>query len=398
MQSPNTRYYFLDWLRMLAILGVVLYHVGMFFVPWGWHIKNPELVGWLETPMDIAHRLRMPLLFVIAGAVVAYSLNRRTVAALLQERSRRLLIPIVFGMFVIVPPQIYVERMVNGEFSADYLSYFFERVLQFQPYPVGDFAWHHLWFIVYLFVYMLLFTPLFAWWKKQPKRLQPGWWLLVLALPLGINEALLRPYFPERHSLLNDWWTFNNYALLLLYGFFLSRLPGVWEWLQQRRRLLLALVGATVAVILPLKAIQIVQAGNVWDGLSANVFVWFSILAMLGYAKQWLNRPSQWLMDIREAAYPTYILHQTVIILLAWPLIDAPLSIAVKAAILIFGTMLCCLAVYALLIRPFAVMRVLFGLPAQRQMAQGEKNEKNAVVYRADVVAGVNTAGRNPVV
>ena len=75
-------------------------------------------------------------------------------------------------------------------------DFYAQRVLEFQPYPAGNFSWHHLWFIIYLYVYVLLLLPLMLWWRKARPTMRPGAWILALALPLGINEALLKPHFP----------------------------------------------------------------------------------------------------------------------------------------------------------------------------------------------------------
>src|SRR5262245_3893921 len=104
--NAGKRYDFLDWLRVIAIFVLLFFHTGMLFVGWQWHIVNTEKIGWLALPMDLSHRLRMPLLFAIAGAGLWYTLGRRSIAELIAERSRRLLLPVAVGMFVIVPPQI----------------------------------------------------------------------------------------------------------------------------------------------------------------------------------------------------------------------------------------------------------------------------------------------------
>ena len=119
--------------------------------------------------MGIAHRLRMPLLFVIAGAGMWFALGNRNGGGMVRERSLRLLLPLVAGMLLIVPPQIYFERLFRGQWDGGYLSFFFERVLQLQPYPQGDFSWHHLWFVAYLYVYVFLLLPLLLWWRSAPQ-------------------------------------------------------------------------------------------------------------------------------------------------------------------------------------------------------------------------------------
>ncbi len=196
--ANGQRYDFLDWLRVIAIFALLFFHTGMLFVGWGWHITNAETIPSLQLPMDLAHRLRMPLLFVIAGAGMWYALQRRTIASFTGERTLRLLVPVIAGMLLIVPPQVFVERVAHGDWHGGYLQFMTERVFQFRPYPAGDFSWHHLWFIVYLFAYVLLLLPLMAWWRQAKPVIRPGAWIFLLGLPLGLNEAFLKPLFPRR--------------------------------------------------------------------------------------------------------------------------------------------------------------------------------------------------------
>jgi fucose 4-O-acetylase-like acetyltransferase len=124
----------------------------------------------MEEVMRWLHRWRMPLLFFISGAGTFFALQRRTYGAYAGERFRRLFIPLVFGMFVIVPPQIYIEWLFRGRFSGTYAD-FYPNVFGFQAYHDGGtggaFSWHHLWFICYLFFYSLLSIPVFRWLKSE---------------------------------------------------------------------------------------------------------------------------------------------------------------------------------------------------------------------------------------
>src|ERR1044072_4714008 len=130
LSAGANRYDFLDWLRVIAIFVLLFFHTGMLFVGWGWHIENAETLTALRLPMDISHRLRMPLLFVIAGAGMWFALGSRNGGGLLRERSMRLLIPIIAGMLLVVPPQIYFERLFRGQWDGGYLSVFFAAGLQ----------------------------------------------------------------------------------------------------------------------------------------------------------------------------------------------------------------------------------------------------------------------------
>ena len=126
MRAEATRHDFLDWLRVLAILVLLFFHTGMLFVGWGWHIENAEQLEVLRRPMEISHRLRMPLLFLIAGAGSWFALPQRSGRERLRERSLRLLVPILCGMLLIVPPQIYFRAHVPWP-VAWRLSRFFPR-------------------------------------------------------------------------------------------------------------------------------------------------------------------------------------------------------------------------------------------------------------------------------
>lgn len=368
----TTRYDFLDWLRVLAIFLLLFFHTGMLFVGWGWHITNADTLPGLQLPMDLAHRLRMPLLFVIAGAGMWYALQRRSLAAFTRERSLRLVVPVLAGMLLIVPPQVFVERVTQGQWDGGYLAFMVERVFQFQPYPAGDFSWHHLWFIVYLFAYVLLLLPLMAWWRRVRPVLAPGAWLFALALPLGVNELLLKPLYPESHNLVSDWYLFNHYLLLTMYGFVLASIPGIWDWLAAQRRW--ALGGALVVLLggLGLIEARVILRDTPADAVFANVFTWLSLLAFLGYGRRHLSFDNPLLRWARDASYPVYILHQTAIVLIGWFVIGQSWTPGTKYWVVLLATMVVCVVLYEL-IRRVAPLRFLFGMkpaPAPRQASR----------------------------
>ena len=368
---PGERADFLDWLRVIAIGFLLLFHTGMLFVGWGWHIENAETATALQMPMDIAHRLRMPLLFVIAGASIWFALGRRSVGYVARERTLRLLLPLVAGMFLIVPPQVFVERIFRGQWHGGYLDFIAEKVLQFQPYPVGDFSWHHLWFIAYLFVYSVLLLPLFQyvrqsqWLNQRRTTLKPGNWLYALGLPLGLNEAILKPLFPESHNLISDWYIFNHYALLFCYGVLLCWLPGSWDWLMQKRRQLLVVGISIIVSILTLESVGILHDNTVGDAFAANLFTWTWLMVFFGYGKRWLSFSNPALRYLREASYPVYILHQTVTVVIGYFIIQLPWGWGAKYLLVLAGTAAISLGLYELIIKRWAATRLLFGLKAK---------------------------------
>ena len=101
LTARSGREFGLDWLRVFAFTVLIVYHSGMPFVRWGWHIENSDKSTLLEYVMLFANRWRLPLLFFISGAGVAFSLRRRGWGEFAGERLRRLLLPVAFAMFVI---------------------------------------------------------------------------------------------------------------------------------------------------------------------------------------------------------------------------------------------------------------------------------------------------------
>jgi peptidoglycan/LPS O-acetylase OafA/YrhL len=382
--GASERYDFLDWLRVIAIFVLLFFHTGMMFVGWHWHIMNSESIDGIQLPMDIAHRLRMPLLFVIAGAGMWFALQRRTAGQLVRERTLRLLLPLIIGMFLIVPPQIYYERLFRGQWSGDYLQFFFERVLQFQPYPAGDFSWHHLWFIVYLYVYVLVLLPAMQWWKQRAAKLQPGAWLYALALPLGLNEALLKPLFPEAHNLVSDWYVFNHYLLFTVYGYVLASMPGSWKWLAQRRTLSLGLGLIVFGAVMLMIHAGIIRRSTAADSITATLFTWLWIMVFLGYGYRYLSFTNPLLRWARDASYPVYILHQTVIVAIGYYVIQATWAPGTKYWVVLTATLLVCVVAYEFAVRRFALLRFIFGMKSDRAVPR-ENARGNARVARGAV-------------
>jgi peptidoglycan/LPS O-acetylase OafA/YrhL len=271
-------------------------------------------------------------------------------------------VPAIIGMFLIVPPQVFIERLAHGQWSGGYLDFMWQRVFRFEPYPAGDFSWHHLWFIIYLYVYVLLLVPLLLWWRRAQHALRPGVWLYALALPLGINEALLKPLFPETHNLVHDWYIFIHYLLLTIYGYVLASIPGAWDWIAKRRHWSLGL-GLTVLLgLLWLFHAGIVHHDTPPDHVFANIFTWLCLLAFLGYGRQHLSFGNRLLSWARDASYPIYILHQTVIILFAYEVIQQPWSAWAKYWVVLGATLLTCVLLYEFVLRRYVITRVAFGI------------------------------------
>ncbi len=362
----------LDWLRVFVFALLILYHVGMFFVPWGWHIKNNVIYSWLVYPMLFLNQWRLPILFVISGMGTYYALGKRTGRQFLWERFRRLLIPLAIGMLLIVPPQIYIERLAEGQFPGDYFEFWPSKAF-IGVYPEGNLSWHHLWFLPYLLVFSFILAPAFLHLRKNTnsrfiawvkRKFQSPWGLFIFLIPMYLVEALMEPFFPVTHALVGDWFALVNYGLMFFFGFLLiSAQEEFWFQVKTHRRKFLYM--GIVSFTLFLGLISLFEDSiyvHFTEAFLKVANLWLWVLIFFGYAATYLNKPSKALSYANESVYPFYILHQTITIIIAYYLIDAPWGFIAKALILLIGTFGGSWILYEFLIRRWTWIRPLFGL------------------------------------
>ncbi|MCP4157442.1 MAG: acyltransferase [bacterium] len=373
------RQYEMDWLRVIAIVILLYFHTGMMFVRWDWHIQNTETSVIFEQIMMWLHHWRMPLLLFISGAGTYFALGFRSSGKFLAERSKRLFIPLIFGIFVIVPPQIYYERIANFTSYRD----FYPTVFQFVPYPLGgSLSWHHLWFVLYLGIYSMIALPFFLYLRSpKSKRFfnkllqileRRSGFLLPLVLLIG-SQVILRPFFPHETHGLDDWAYFVFYFLFFVFGFVAYCEPRIRDiMLKQRRFNLIAAILSTVFMYLVFwvrfEYTPLVRWGQLYH-LAAMAVTWLWVVAFIGYGRKFLAFKKPVLKYANEAIYPFYILHQTVIIFFGYYLIPWQVGIFTKFAVVSTVSLVSSLAIYYLFIRPFAVMRVLFGVKLVKEKA-----------------------------
>lgn len=372
---PFQREYGLDALRVFAFLILILYHTGMGFVSWDWHVKNPVRSTALEYAMVFVNRWRLPLLFFISGAGVAFSLRRRTLGQFAAERATRLGVPLVFGMFVVVPPQIYFERLFQGR-SFDSYGQFYETVFELVSYPKGSLSWHHLWFVAYVLVYALASIPFFAVLRSRAGQRWLGafaaWverWALAIYLvniPNLVAGMVLGPRWPTTHNLIADWANLTGSWLTFLWGFVFASSPALLEVVTRRRREFLCVGIGAAAVFFGLRETGVTEvwpaeARIVVGNLVSGYFGMAWIFALIGYARTWITTGSPALRYATEAVYPFYIVHQTITVALVYSLIPWQAGVWLKFPVVAAGTFLGSWLAFEI-VRRIRWLRPLFGL------------------------------------
>lgn len=380
--EPKARRHDIDALRVLAFAVLILYHVGMFYVAdWGWHIKSTYTVDWLKFPMLLVNQWRMALLFLISGAVVNFLLDKVTAGRFAWLRFKRLFIPLVFGMLVIVPPQAWLEAQANGAFDGSYLA-FLGQYFSFRSWPEGAFAgveigitWNHLWFLPYLMTYTLLLTALLPLLRGAAGQRLLIWFrsargpalFLLPALPFIVIHTLLGDV-PETHAYIDDPRAHLTYFCVFLLGFILGRDAGLWRELVRWRWVALGLAMVSYSTLITVLLLEVDLGLGMPVLRSYNG--WFWLMAVLGWGAYALNRPFRGLAYATEAVVSWYLLHQTLTVLLGAGLTPYALGPVVEPILVLGGTVLGCLVIHEYVVRRVAWMRPLFGLKPRASTGQ----------------------------
>ena len=378
--APPARRHDIDALRAIAFALLILYHWCMLYVAgddWGWHLKSTHLAGWLQGPMLFVNRWRMDLIFLISGLSVHFLLRGTTAGRFIAQRSWRLLLPLVFGCLVIVPIQPYAQGVANGVVEPGFVNFLVRYFGHTQPWPADafdgwehGFTWNHLWYLVYLWCYTMVFAALLPLLRRLPNpfaKLRGTWLLILPALPLLAYTLTLQPLFEDTGDLIHDWYRHAVYFTVFLYGWWLGADDGVWDELVRLRRH--ALVAALMLVTVYLAMVfGLPDDAPEWVNLIGrtvrNFYIWTALCAILGWGKAYLDRPFRWLPWANEAVYPWYVLHQSLIILLAYWLLPLHLGAVMEPLLVLAGTVAGCWLLHEFVIRRVDWLRPCFGLKA----------------------------------
>lgn len=383
--KTDTRRYDIDLIRIVLILSVFFFHIGMFFNGFGWHIKNNSEISWLNPVMAYLHRWRMPLLFFVSGVGTFYALGKRGIGKYIKERAARLLIPLIFGVFFVVPPQVYVEKHNQYDSFLNFIPHLTEGT-----YPKGNMSWHHLWFVLYLFICSLLALPVIVLFRSRFKAFivrkmsclfRFRGTFLLLAVPLFLVQIVLTRYFSwETHGLFDDWAYLTYSYLFFIYGFILfSDQILIKQIIQQRRINGYVATGLSSVFFLDYFYSIDPYVPETFQMILGALLEWSIGISIIGYAGKYLNRDWKSRKYLNEGIYPFYILHQTVIICIGFLLFNKNMANSIKFLLLTTGSLAICLLIYILLIRPFNLTRVLFGM---RKVKKEHKGSRQFIIFR----------------
>lgn len=369
--NVQDRRYDIDWLRIFAMIVILLFHCARFFNNEDWHVKNNQLSFGISVFVGIIAQWIMPLFFVLSAMSTFYSLCYRKDKQYIGERFKRLVIPLVFGTFVLIPPQVYIERVTHSQFVGSFIEFFphyFDGLYGFG----GNFAWMglHLWYLGFLFIFSLLMLPVFRYLRSKAIQdfiyrvavffRKPGA-VFLLAIPIGIIESLinLQPEVIGRRDF--GGWSPLVYLVFFVIGYLVASDTQFKESIENHRIPAAAMGMITTAVGFFLINSEYSYRTYLFAFLRA-FNSWFWLVAILGFGGKHLFFNNALLKYANEAVLPFYILHQTVIVMLGYYIADWNAGVITKYIVLTTASFMLCIVLYDLAIKRANTLRFLFGM------------------------------------
>ncbi|MGQ7868751.1 acyltransferase family protein [Sunxiuqinia sp. sy24] len=372
LKNQHERLYYIDWLRVLAFGLLFIFHSARFFDDYGWHVKNDEHSMLANILVGFTHGWRMHLIFFISGVGTYFALKSRN-GAFIKDRFTRLIVPYLFGVVLLVPPQKYYEFLYNNWFTGRFLEFI-------KGYPMGLMEHHpgislewtghlglHIWYLAFLFVMTLAYLPLVKAIAK-PNFLRKSLTffsrnfigLFVFILPVILTEAWLRP----THGDYLSWADFFQYSMFFLVGYFFMVFDN-YRSLVKKYTYLFLVLGAASSWYIFTHSLEINQGETMMTSIiHAGIRITSSyswVLFFFGLSQRKLNFYHKHLSSLNNGILPFYILHQTVIILIGFYIVSFDLSILFKFLIILSTSLVSTILLYQAIKRN-NVLRFVFGM------------------------------------
>jgi surface polysaccharide O-acyltransferase-like enzyme len=388
MKASNenrTRLHYLDWIRVLAIFGVFIFHTARPFDFIDWAVKNSELSLPATIFVVFLYPWGMPLFFMISGAGTYFALKRRSYTQYTVERVKRLLIPYIIGSMLLTPIQGYYEIIHKKLYSGTFFDFITHgKVLQYFIVRFRDVGWNprifgaggfHLWFLGFLFLYSLMAIPIFRWLSSENgsrftdflvKLVSKPVGIILWVIPLSLTQIVLNPYFPIQ----NDWADFLYQFLFFVYGYILFSDQRFLKALKKDWWLILFLSFISSVLILSTVSSGFTDSISVpqnltallirWGVYSINSWAW--IISLIIFGMRYLDYENNWLKYLKQAVMPFYLIHHPVIIAIAYYVVQWDTSTVIKILSVICGSFLTTLGIFELLIKRISPLGNLLGL------------------------------------
>lgn len=362
------RRYEIDWIRNISILMLFVYHTSAIFCIFGdFYVISDNKSMLANLLIVLMFVWYMPLLFFLAGASTYFASKKRNYKEYMIERLKKLLVPLIFGILILVPPQTYMARIWRGETDIrciDHLKYFFTNITDFTGFD-GAFTPAHLWFILYLFVVSLIGGYiLFKCFKDSNKIFSLDKIKAVIFNKFGILILLIMGVISDIFPSINGKSIVGCLLIFILGYIVYSEEYLVDKIVLKRFKFLLALILiALIGVLYVFKIKDLLHINYCWiiESILKNMVLIFAITSIVGFSSIHLNKNSSILNYLNEASFPVYIIHQPILLLIALFIVPTVKSALLAMILIIFISLITTFLIYELL-KKVKVFRIIFGM------------------------------------
>lgn len=364
--APTQRRADIDWIRIAAFGVLIVYHVGLVYAPWDWHVRSPHTIEALGLAALVTNPWRLTLLFMVSGIALRFMVRKTPPPQALRQRLERLVPPLLFGVLVLVPPQSWIEAMEKGSFSGDLWTWWLS---EFSPAGLRDgVPLNHIWFVLYITVYSLAALAL----ASSPRlfdrleaglaRLLAGGRLLVVPIIyLALLRLLVFPWAGLTNHITDDPYNHAMSLGVFLTGFLLALRDDVWTRFERMRWTSLAVAVVSLPALIILSQ-PVDQQPAAPANLVFAINQWATICTVLGFGSRLLrSADGPALRYLTDAVFPCYLAHQTLLVIAAHILKPHGLPVGIEASLLVLITLGGSLAVYEV-VRRVGILRPLWGL------------------------------------
>ena len=381
--AKHERLYYLDWLRVIAVFGVFLSHTGDIFDTLYWHTRqNDQGISW-NGLATFGAEWGMSLVFLLAGASAWFALQSRSSRQFINERFKRLLIPFIVAFIVLSPFQAYIMSyfIASGysHYQGDLLqffTYFFEHIRIGGDLKFLTIYGYHLWFLAFLYIISMMALPVLMYLKQARGSRIIVWLVALCKVPAGLfifvpPIALIRILLWAPYPGYQGWADFYTWFIIFVFGFILYA-DNTFQAIIRKQGKIFVVVSVVCIVSLiianffgglsTLENAANYSAGYMFYQLVISITMWSMTIAALYVAMVLLNFSNRFLQYTNQAILPFYILHEPVIIIIAFFVLAWDIPTGIKFVFVTTTSLLVTLAIYELLIRRIKPIRWLFGM------------------------------------
>lgn len=366
MEKVKERLFYIDNLRLLMIVFVVMHHLAVTYSGFGsWYYHENIHLGilstvWFAFYLSFQQAYFMGFLFMIAGYFIGQSYDRKGFGGFVGDRFKRLIIPSLIYMVVITP---FIGLVELGKNSGSFSIFSFLSGTGVMWFAVALFIFS----FVYGLVRLTVNGPVSAFNRKQfrPSLVNA----IILILIISICAFLIRIVKPIGTNILNmQLCYFASYIILFIVGIIAYR-KNIFTRISYKAGKRWLICGIVVGLFVWLVVVAMaqksgstaaLQGGFTWQSAAFSVWESFVAVAMsiglIAVFREKFNYQSKMVKTLSDNSFAVYMFHPIIIVAVSLLFRSMALVPIVKWAMLCIICVPLCFAVTHLVIRKIPLL------------------------------------------